>query len=322
MSSSSQSTWTFPTVVFPSIAHNSFHFILTNAETTSKIWFEDNLSKHQWSFEFDSVTQFGNGEAISRTALIAYMRSTIATMNDKCMNDEETIDLVFGNDSAATITLTLYIAGGTSALVYIFDMVAVEMSRIDILEAKLSDALEEIITLKMVQEECKIFKGESIYVVRDVSIKPVYRGNYVNWSTISGNFYTCDTIHLHEDEIRFDYVDVAHGYSFPAYKIESLTSGYLCMETFLLKSSDGSSNYVDPSSCSCKCPATEKLIEISGSNQYIFFKARTQSYIVVDKYSDKYNGNRLVLKFMAQETINPYNFVRGSQLQLLITRVA
>lgn len=332
------STWTFDSVVFPSLPTYAFRFILTNGECHSKIWFEDKSSKMQWSFEFSDVRDLGNGGVIDRIALIDYLKSSLASINTsdviKGSAGNQTVELEFLTDSLASLKLQLSVGGGGMCmLVYRFEMMSVKLTKMDILESRLKDALEQIKALqaevkgnhetfqearKCLDKEARKFRGEAIFVQYDLTSGEIPKNAYINWSKEGDQFYTCENIQLHKDEIRFGCEGGDNERGFPSYRIESLTSAQLSIETFSIVRT-GDPDFLDGGSVDTY---PKELREISGRKKYMFRESLTKSFILTDEVSNKDTGTQFVLKIRSTEELKTDSNNCGSKVLLSITRVA
>jgi len=332
-----ESVFSFESIVFPNKPDHCFRFILRNSASCSEIWFEDKFSKNQWSCRFDDEdfirTFIKNAGIIRRQPLMQYLQSSLEALDEihgKGNSETQRLELFFREDANTTIKMTLLVGHGCIIeLEYKFEMTAVKLTTMDILESKLRDAMAAIDNLKGQLESLTPYTGPSFYA-ESMSVTAdrrhgIPQHSFIKWTTDGSDSYSCHAIQIvNKDEIHFYAEQPCVGCDFPVYKIEFKRS-MISVNKFICTT-------IPDIIESSFTPLSGELTEIKeeDAHKYGDFHQTIMNWFVIkDTYSDKDAGTHLVLKIKNQgESIPPQSGHHGQtclflpNFDMLITRIA
>lgn len=148
---------TLETVSFPSTPDEKFRVTLKDIPSgETQVWIENKGNKHQWEATIGSMKEHGP-DGIPRPAVLRCLKKALesAALLDPPKNDEtepET-DLQRADDGEGFVLYLTFSVSGVWNPEYLFLLTPVDLEKIDILEAQVRDAREDIIVLKQEMEK-------------------------------------------------------------------------------------------------------------------------------------------------------------------------
>lgn len=180
----------FGAIRFPKQKTDSFRVAITSTTEGAVIWMESRKTKQQWQASIETFSEFGPTGIPDEAVLAFFTRSLelASTESREMERDDPTIELNL-EQGEAILTLTLSM-GGIWRPNYSFSLLPVGLEKVDVLEAKLRDAQDEIAALKM---------GFKIPVLSVNSGVAVASEQVISWSVAAPRIVTASHFRMNAD---------------------------------------------------------------------------------------------------------------------------
>ncbi|CAN0225852.1 unnamed protein product, partial [Ectocarpus fasciculatus] len=133
----------FSAITFPTHGASLFRATLRSVEEGVQVWVECKKTKQQWQATVTSVADCGPA-GVPEEAIIQFLK--VISSGSKVGSDDPVVDfLAEGGEHSLVLTLSV---NGVWKPEFVFPMLPVGLDKMDILEAKLRDAQEEIVQLR------------------------------------------------------------------------------------------------------------------------------------------------------------------------------
>mmetsp|Transcript_1756 Transcript_1756/g.3609 ORF Transcript_1756/g.3609 Transcript_1756/m.3609 type:complete len:304 (+) Transcript_1756:55-966(+) len=143
----------FTKVKFPSQPFDVFRATVSSTSEGVLVWVESKKSKQQWQATFKKISDVGPA-GVPEGAVLAFLKKALELVSEedeedeaKTNQDDPQVDLDQA-DGEMVLTLVLSVMGGIWKPEFVFALLPVGLEKVDMLEAKVRDAQEEIESLR------------------------------------------------------------------------------------------------------------------------------------------------------------------------------